>query len=328
MINFISILFNFCHFNCNCGYIYCYTLWFISFIADNMEILHYENFDLETIVTPVQVDVYERLLQEAGYDANETNYLVNGFRNGFSLDFEGDHEVIKTAPNSTLRVGSETELSNKVMTEVQKGRYAGPFDKVPFDHYIQSPIGLVPKDNGTKTRLIFHLSYPRMGDSVNSGIPKDKCSVVYPLFDEAIMMCLRAGKSCHVGKSDMSAAFRQIGMRKMDWHLLVMKAKNPENGQTYYFIDKCLPFGSSISCAIFQRFSNSIAYLVRFRTKRKALNYLDDFFFAALLKLCCDDQLDEFLKICSEINFPVALEKTVWGTTLLTFLGLLLDTER
>ena len=47
------------------------------------------------------------------------------------------------------------------MKEVKEGRYAGPFESIPFDSYIQSPIGLVPKDGGKDTRLIFHLSYIR-----------------------------------------------------------------------------------------------------------------------------------------------------------------------
>ena len=110
--------------------------------------------------------------------------------------------MVKTGPNLKLRVGSPIELWNKVMLEVQKARYAGPFNEPPFEYYVQSPIGLVPKDKGKKTRLIFHLSYPRNGDSVNSQIPKEVCSVSYPDFDEAVKMCLMAGKSCSVGKSD------------------------------------------------------------------------------------------------------------------------------
>ena len=56
------------------------------------------------------------------------------------------------------------------------------------------------------------------------------------------------------------------------------------------------------------------------------VNYLDDYFFAALKKSLCDSQVEVFLEICKHINFPVSLEKTVWETTLLTFLGLLIDT--
>ena len=126
----------------------------------------------------------------------------------------------------------------------------------------------------------------------------------------------------------MSAAFRHVPMKKSDWSLLVMKAVNPLDGKTYYFVDKCLPFGSSISCSIFQRFSNAVAALVKFRTKKELVNYLDDYFFAALLAAMCDGQLKVFLEVCDEIKFPVALEKTFWHSTLLTFLGLLLDTEK
>ena len=49
------------------------------------------------------------------------------------------------------------EMWSKVMKEVKGGLYADPFEKPPFDNFIQSPIGLVPKDHGTKTRVIFHL---------------------------------------------------------------------------------------------------------------------------------------------------------------------------
>ena len=80
------------------------------------------------------------------------------------------------------------------MKEVELGRYAGPFEKPPFEHYVQSPIGLVPKDKGLKTRLIFHLSYPKQGESVNSGIPKEKCRVKYPDFEEAVRLCIREGR--------------------------------------------------------------------------------------------------------------------------------------
>ena len=33
-----------------------------------------------------------------------------------------------------------------------------------------------------------------------------------------------------------------------------------------------------------------------------------------------------FLAVCADINFPVAIEKTFWGSNRLTFLGMLLDT--
>ena len=96
-----------------------------------------------------------------------------------------------------------------------------------------------------------------------------------------------------------------------------MKARNPVDGKWYYFVDKCLMFGAAISCAHFQRVSNAIAHLVRWRTTQQLgvdkplINYLDDFLFIALLKALCDGQMQIFMDICKEINFPIALEKTM-----------------
>ena len=102
-------------------------------------------------------------MKAPGYDEYKTKHLVDGFTHGFDLKFRGNHKVKRTAANLKFQpgVGSPLELWNKVMKEVKAKRYAGPFVKPPFEHFIQSPIGLVPKDKGTKTRLIFHLSHPR-----------------------------------------------------------------------------------------------------------------------------------------------------------------------
>ena len=292
-------------------------------------VLEVENKDLSTVITPVDYEKLDKLLQTSGYNEEKRKYLVEGFKSGFSLQCEGRLKNCKRfAPNLKLRVGSKIELWNKVTKEVELGRYAGPFDEPPFEYFVQSPIGLVPKDKITKTRLIFHLSYPKDGDSVNAGIPYAKCKVKYPEFDKAVKLCLNEGVGCSVGKSDMSSAFRHMPMAASQWWLLVMKAQHPINGKTLYFVDKCLPFGSSISCAIFQAISDAIAWIVKYRVGKSNVNYLDDYLFAAALKAMCDKQVQIFLDICKEINFLVALEKTYWGCTLLTFLGLLLDTQR
>ena len=302
---------------------------FICLIICVVELLEAVNLDLHNIITPVNPKNLKRLLERSGYDESKTNFLIDGFTKGFSLQYQGNlFTARRMAPNLKLRVGNKTELWNKVMKEVQLGRFAGPFKEPPFEYFVQSPIGLVPKDKGLKTRLIFHLSYPRTGESVNSGIPHEKCTVAYPDFDDAVKLCLNEGVGCSVGKSDMSSAFQHVPMAKDQWWLLVMKAENPKTKEVMFFMDKCLPFGSSISCAIFQAISDAIAWIVEYRTKKRNVNYLDNYLFAALLKSMCDSQMQEFLKVCEDINFPVALEKTFWGTTRLTFLGLLLDTVR
>ena len=171
------------------------------------------------------------------------------------------------SPNLKLNeIGTETDLWNKVMKEVKEERYAGPYKEIPFDNYIQSPIGLVPKDGGASTRLIFHLSYPRLPKekdieqkSVNANTPKHLCTVKYPDFKQAIQMCMKAGKNCAAAKSDLKSAFRHFGIKPGDWPLLVMKARSPIDKVFYYFVDKCMPFGAAISCSHFQRFSKCVS---------------------------------------------------------------------
>ena len=281
---------------------------------------------MKNIVTPVDAEHLHELLIESNFDESKTQFIVSGFRNGFSLNYSGHKKVQKRAPNLKIRVGSQLEIWNKVMVEVKAGRYVGPFDKIPFEFYIQLPIGLVPKDKGKKKRLIFHLSYLRDGDSVNSGIPEDLCKVAYPDFSEAIDMCIKEGKFCHIAKSDIAMAFRNVPLSPQWWPYLILKVTHPMLQRTFFFFDKCLPFGSSISCKIFQEISNCITHLVRSFTHKDLLNYLDDYYFCALAKAVCDGQVHEFLRICREIRFPVSLEKTYWGTTILVFLGLLIDT--
>ena len=284
--------------------------------------------DLQNIKTPVNVETLKSLLEESEYDKNETEFLINGFRNGFSIGYMGPTDVKITSSNLKFReVGDPIMLWNKVMKEVKEGRYAGPFENIPFKNYIQSPIGLVPKDGGKDTRLIFHLSYPGgQGKSVNENTPHELCKVQYPDFNEAIQLCIAEGKGCKIVKSDMKSAFRNLGIKKEHWKYLIMKATLPLDGKTYYFVDKCLPFGASISCSHFQRFSNAVKHIVQYRTKKPLVNYMDDFLFAQLLKLLCNNQVKEFLQVCELIAFPVSMDKTFWATSKLTFLGLLIDT--
>ena len=290
--------------------------------------MYYENYDLQNIVTPVDVSVLTQLLRDSQYEEEKSQFLIQGFTHGFNLGYKGSMRVKLTSNNLRFRgVGNKKILWNKIMKEVKAKRYAGPYENIPFEYYIQSPVGLVPKDGGKNNRLIFHLSHPQgKGTSVNANTPPKLCKVKYPDFLDAVRRYMEEDQNCYISRSDMSAAFRNLGILASQWCLLIMKASSPLDGKYYYFVDKCLPFGASISCSHFQKFSNAVAHIVCHRTGKEVINYLDDYLFAALLKLLCNGQVDEFLQVCSTIKFPVALEKNFWVTTRLMFLGMLLDT--
>ena len=216
------------------------------------------------------MDVFENLLKECDYDPEETRFIANGFRNGFDIGYRGEIENIqRVAPNLKLTVGNKTVLWNMLMKEVKAGHYVGPFKKPPFKNFIQSPMGLVPKDKGKSVHLIFHLSYPRTGSSINSETPSDWCSVNYPDFSDAIKICMREIQefgACTIAKTDIKSTFRNVCIKKLQWCLLTMAVQSPIDNQWYFFFDKCLPFGASISCSHFQRISNGLAHITRCKT--------------------------------------------------------------
>ena len=303
---------------------------------DDTKIEEWENFDLDGIITPVNVDELERLLVQTNYDKKETEFLVNGFRYGFDIGYKGPMNRKEFSDNIPLRVGNKKILWNKLMKEVKEKRVAGPFkeNQIPFEHFIQSPIGLVPKGEN-KTRMIFHLSYnfseKKGRGSVNYYTPKEDCSVKYNDIDIAVVNSLNINKRpLYYGKTDLSNAFRILPLSRNSWKWLLMKAEHPGTGETRYFFDKCLPFGSSISCSHFQRFSNAIKYLVEKLGKeavKKIINYLDNFLFIGRTIDECNKLINSFLEICKRLNIPVADEKTVFGDSQVVFLGILLDGE-
>ena len=105
-----------------------------------------------------------------------------------------------------------------------------------------------------------------------------------------------------------------------------MMAQNPLTGKWQFFIDKCLPFGASISCAHFQRVSNALKHIAQVKAGGSPLtNYLDDFLFMALSAFLCNRNMQVFLEVCAQIGFPVSEDKTEWASELMIFLGILLD---
>ena len=84
------------------------------FIILAVDVYKCSNFNLKHIVTPVKVKVYEKLLRQAMYDSDKTDFLVNGFTNGFSLQYKGTTRIVRKKPNLKLRVGSHLELWEKL----------------------------------------------------------------------------------------------------------------------------------------------------------------------------------------------------------------------
>lgn len=216
----------------------------------------------------------------------------------------------------------------KLQKEIQQGRVAGPFKHRPFKSLIVSPIGLVPKKSDPTLqgeaafRLIHHLSYPE-GLSINDFIPPEACTVQYTSFDQTVDMIQKLGNDAFMAKFDIKSAFRLLPVIPADFPLLGMSF------QDQFYIDKCLPFGCSISCALFETFSTFLEWVIRDVTRTNNIaHYLDDFILAAHNAKQCAKHLDSSLQIMQQLGVPIAPQKTVQPTTCLTFLGLVIDTAK
>ena len=88
-------------------------------------ILEGENYDLKNIFTPVKAQLLNKFLIESNYNKDETNYLVNGFKHGFSIEYNGPVNMQDLSANIPLRdIGTPIDLWNKVIKEVKAKRFA------------------------------------------------------------------------------------------------------------------------------------------------------------------------------------------------------------
>ena len=104
-----------------------------------------------SIVTAVRVDRFEQLL--AGYDQTLKQYLINGFRFGFRINFTGEITSFE-APNLKSALQNPDILFSKLSRELDAERIVGPFDTAPFPVFRTSPVGIVPKKVPNEFRLI------------------------------------------------------------------------------------------------------------------------------------------------------------------------------
>ena len=274
--------------------------------------------------SPIRVTALAQLLK--GYPKPRTaKLLISGFSFGFDLGFRG-RILSRTSPNLPSAIQHPQIVSEKIQTELAEQRIFGPFKVSPFNEYITSPIGLVPKSSG-KFRMIHHLSYPRNSSiqSVNSGILPTFSKVKYLNFQQVLHKVAHFGPTSFAVKCDISNAFRLLPVRPDQVPLLGFK------WQQNFFFDGCAPFGCSSSCSRFELFSSALHWIFEQIIESQGLvgaifHYLDDYLLLGKDKETCSKMLTLFRQLCSHLGVPLNDSKTspVPVQTIL-FLGLLID---
>lgn len=250
-------------------------------------------------------------------DRSLVDFLITGFRDGFDIGYRGNMSV---GANKNLKSARDnpTHVTEAIKKEVDRGHTLGPFSSPPFPTLHVSPLGAVPKKDGTY-RLILNLSSPA-GSSVNDGIDEDEFSVKYSSFDEAVELVRTQGKGAFMAKVDIKHAFRNCPVRIQDLPLLGMF------WQGAYYIDTRLPFGSRSSPFIFTQFSNMLCWIIAFVCGiAGVIHYLDDFLLVAPNRQQCQSHMQIVLNLFSHLGVPVAMDKLVGPAAKLTYLGIEID---
>ncbi|OCT57837.1 hypothetical protein XELAEV_18002927mg [Xenopus laevis] len=143
------------------------------------------------------------------------------------------NEVYKNVKSASQH---EEALKQKLEKELKAGRMAGPFEEVPIKDLVVSPLGIVPKKEPGKFRMIQHLSYPE-GASVNDALDKEQCSIQYQSFEKALETVKMQGEGALIAKVDIESAFRLLPLHPDSFKLTGCYF------QGVFYVDMCLPMG-------------------------------------------------------------------------------------
>ena len=215
------------------------------------------------------------------------------------------------------------KVSEVILNDLQAGKVLGPFKNPPFDRYIISPLGAFLKRDRQKIRLIHDLSYPK-DESVNGAISPDDYSLEYSTLDHAVA-AVNSYSDPFVANIDLKDAYKAVGVRKEDWHLLGFKWNLTGIGGPYFF-SKVLSFGLRSAPAQFDKFALAVEKVMTLRGVRGAIiRYVDDY-----LLVCGDrEQAERDLAVMVETarmaGFTIQNSKVTAPCKSLEFLGIVID---
>jgi hypothetical protein len=206
--------------------------------------------------------------------------------------------------------------------ETEAARVGGPFpENNPPCPLHCSPIGIIPKPHKPdQWRLIVDMSSPE-GASINDSIAKERATLSYVSIRDVARDILALGEGTLLAKIDVKSAYRIVPVHPDDRPLLGMKF------QGMVYADATLPFGLRSAPKVFNALADALLWILKAHGVSHLLHYLDDFITAGPPgSKQCQINLQIIIGICELLGIPLALDKCEGPTTLIAFLGFLLDT--
>ena len=275
------------------------------------------------IITPLILPAWRHLL--ISHQHRElVHFFLQGLTHGFRIGYTGPSGDLKSTKRNLQSALYHPEVVDQYLaTEVRENRIAGPFPSGTILAAHISRFGVIPKAHQpNKWCLIVDLSHPQ-GKSVNDGIPKELCSMAYITIDDAVQRIMGLGRGTLMAKIDIKSAFRLIPVHPADRRLLAMAWRD------VIYIDTCLPFGLRSAPKLFNILADLLEWILKHLGVTFVLHYLDDFLTMGSPDTSeCHHNLQLLIEVCQMLGIPLAIAKVEGPTTVLEFLGILLDTTR
>ena len=147
------------------------------------------------------------------------------------------------------------------------------------------------------------------------------CLLSYISVDSVASIVAQLGRRSLLAKIDIESAYHLVPVHPDDRHLLGIQWM----GNVY--CDGRLPFGLRSSAKLFNAVADALEWIIRERGVHHITHYLDDFVvLGGPASSECADSLATMTRACADLSVPLAEEKSNGPASVITFLGILVDT--
>ena len=276
-------------------------------------------------MTPLKLHTWGKEL--AAHPVQElADYILRGIEQGFRIDFNKSSIQLRCQRGNMHSASEQPEVVEDYLQEELR---AGRVIRIPSQkeaeelgiHY--SPFGVIPKKGKpNKWRLIIDLSAPE-GHGVNDGISRELASVSYVSVDKVVSGIRQQGRGSLMAKMDIKHAYRNIPVHPKDRLVLGMQWKGSS------FVDATLPFGLRSAPLLFTAVADALQFIMEKRGVCWVAHYIDDFITLGRPGSTeCTENVRIMHITCDQLGFPIEPSKDEGPSTIITFLGIELDSNR
>ena len=267
---------------------------------------------------PIQLNpcaFYDECFSAVGGQDPNAKYIFEWIRDGFKIvDDTFDGSYFFKNYDSILDPEFKSQMDSTIQSELESGKVSVVSDIPRCVH----TLGTIRKSNG-KLRPITDCRHPE-GLSINNFMTTTCKELTYLRLDEVADYM---SPGCWFAVLDLKAAYRSVHIFPQH---RTYKGLTWEIGDTQENLtDNCLSFGLRCAPYIFSRLTEFIVRGTHRRGVQGVFGYLDDFLLVADSHESCQEKLNELMRFLRWLGFAVAWDKAVSPTSVITYLGIELD---